>query len=74
MGNVEFLTDDDTSTLAQEVNCLKAMLTLILKAMGQADAGKVIMKMEKYITELEDPAQAEIFSQTVKQIKFAYRQ
>jgi hypothetical protein len=47
MGNVEFLTDDDTSTLAQEVNCLKAMLTLILKAMGQADAGKVIMKMEK---------------------------
>jgi hypothetical protein len=74
MGNVEFLTDDDTSTLAQEVNCLKAMLTLILKAMGQADAGKVIMKMEKYITELEDPAQAEVFSQTVKQIKFAYRQ
>ena len=66
MGNVEFLTDDDTSTLAQEVNCLKAMLTLILKAMGQADAGKVIMKMEKYITELEDPAQAEVFSQTVK--------
>lgn len=74
MGNVEFLTDDDTSTLAQEVNCLKAMLTLILKAMGQADAGKVIMKMEKYITELDDPAQAEVFSQTVKQIKFAYRQ
>jgi len=74
MGNVEFLTDDDTSSLAQEVNCLKAMLTLILKAMGQADAGKVIMKMEKYITELEDPAQAEVFSQTVKQIKFAYRQ
>ena len=74
MGNVEFTTDDDTNTLAQEVNCLKAMLTLILKAMGQADAGKVIIKMEKYISALEDPAQAEVFNKTIKQIKYAYRQ
>ncbi len=74
MGNVEFLTDNNANTLAQEVNCLKAMLTLILKAMGQADAGKVIIKMEKYIGELEDPAQAEVFSNTIKQIKYAYRQ
>ncbi len=74
MGNVEFLTGNDADTLAQEVNCLKAMVTLILKAMGQADAGKVIIKMEKYIAELEDPAQAEVFNTTIKQIKYAYRQ
>ncbi|TKI07650.1 DUF2594 family protein [Martelella alba] len=74
MGNVEFTTDSNTDTLAQEVNCLKGMLTLILKAMGQADAGKVIIKMEKYIASLDDPAQAEVFDNTVKQIKHAYRQ
>jgi len=73
MGNVEFSTDKDAAVLAQELNCMKAMVTLILKAMGQADAGKVIMKMEKYITELGDPAQAEVFSNTIKQITFAYR-
>ncbi|XBS71117.1 DUF2594 family protein [Acerihabitans sp. KWT182] len=74
MGDVEFLTDNNASSLAQEVNCLKAMVTLILKAMGQADAGKVIIKMEKYIAGLEDPAQAEVFDTTIKQIKHAYRQ
>jgi len=74
MGNVEFSTDKDAAVLAQELNCMKAMVTLILKAMGQADAGKVIIKMEKYITALEDPAQAEVFSNTIKQITFAYRQ
>ncbi len=74
MGKVEFSTDDDNAVLAQELNCMKAMVTLILKAMGQADAGKVIIKMEKYITELEDPAQADVFSNTIKQIKYAYKQ
>ncbi|WP_410015852.1 DUF2594 family protein [Sodalis sp. C49] len=74
MGNVEFSTDNDNAVLAQELNCMKAMVTLILKAMGQADAGKVIIKMEKYITELEDPAQADVFSNTIKQIKYAYKQ
>lgn len=74
MGNVEFSTDEEIAVLAQEVNCLKALVTLILKAMGQADAGKVIIKMEKYITALEDPAQAEVFSNTIQQIKHAYKQ
>lgn len=74
MGKVEFSTDEESAVLAQELNCMKAMVTLILKAMGQADAGKVIIKMEKYITELEDPAQADVFSSTIKQIKYAYKQ
>ncbi|MBX4355523.1 DUF2594 family protein, partial [Mycobacterium tuberculosis] len=43
-------------------------------AMGQADAGRVIIKMEKQISQMEDEAQAAVFSSTVKQIKQAYRQ
>ncbi|TCV98207.1 DUF2594 family protein [Biostraticola tofi] len=74
MGKVEFTTDNDLDVMAQELNCMKAMLTLLLKALGQADAGKVILKMEKYITELDDPTQAAIFSSTIKQITHAYRQ
>ena len=53
---------------------MKALVTLMLKGMGQADAGKVIIKMERYIADLEDRQQAEVFSNTVKQIKFAFRQ
>lgn len=73
MTKIDFSTADDTTTLANEVACLKAMVTLILKGMGQADAGKVIVNMERFISQLEDPAQAAVFSDTVKQIKFAYR-
>ncbi|CDK78208.1 Putative cytoplasmic protein [Klebsiella aerogenes] len=50
------------------------MITLMLQAMGQADAGRVIIKMEKQISQMEDEAQAAVFSSTVKQIKQAYRQ
>ena len=52
----------------------KAMLTLILQAMGQADAGRVMLKMEKQLALIEDETQAAVFSKTVKQIKQAYRQ
>ncbi len=48
---------------------LKTLLTLMLQAMGRADAGRVIIKMEKQITQMEDEAQAAVFSSTVKQIK-----
>ena len=41
---------------------------------GPADAGRVIIKMEKQISQMEDEAQAAVFSSTVKQIKQAYRQ
>ena len=67
-------TSENTQALSQEVNCLKARLTLMLPAMGQADAGRVILKMEKQIAQMEDQAESAVFANTVKQIKQAYRQ
>ncbi|WP_016674427.1 DUF2594 family protein, partial [Yersinia pestis] len=57
-----------------EVACLKATLTLLLKAIGQADAGKVILNIERSIAGIEDAAQAEVFTNTLAQIKNGYRQ
>lgn len=74
MSNVDFSTSASVESLAHEVTCLKATVTLLLKAIGQADAGKIIVKMEKYIAQLEDPEQAEALGCTIKQIKHAYRQ
>ena len=74
MSTPDFSTAENNQNLAQEVSCLKSLLTLMLQAMGQADAGRVIIKMEKQIAQLEDDAQADVFSSTVKQIKQAYRQ
>ncbi|VYU76410.1 DUF2594 family protein [Metakosakonia massiliensis] len=74
MSTPDFSTAENSQQLAQEVSCLKAMITLMLQAMGQADAGRVILKMEKQIAALEDEAQATVFANTVKQIKQAYRQ
>lgn len=54
MSTPEFATAENNRELAQEVNCLKALLTLMLQAMGGADAGRVIIKMEKQIAEMED--------------------
>lgn len=69
MSTPDFSTAENNQELATEVNCLKAMLTLMLQAMGQADAGRVILKMEKQIAQMDDEAQAAVFSSTVKQIK-----
>lgn len=74
MSQIDFTTSEEVQALANEVTCMKALVTLMLKGMGQADAGKVIIKMERYIADLEDRHQAEVFSNTVKQIKFAFRQ
>ena len=74
MSTPDFSTAENKQELAQEVSCLKAMITLMLQAMGQADAGRVIIKMEQQISQMEDEAQAAVFSSTVKQIKQAYRQ
>ena len=74
MSDEEFVTSHDTLKLADEVACLKMMVTLILKGMGQADAGRVIINMERYVQTLGDKPQAEVFSNTIKQIKTAYRQ
>lgn len=74
MSTPDFSTAETLQDLALEVACLKAMITQMLQAMGQADAGRVIIKMEKQIAEMENEAQAAVFSNTVKQIKQAYRQ
>ena len=74
MSQTDFSTREDVKALANEVTCMKALMTLMLKAMGQADAGKVIINMERYIANLEDKQQAEQLTDTVKQIKHAYRQ
>ncbi|MBL5900871.1 DUF2594 family protein [Lelliottia amnigena] len=74
MSTPEFATAENNQELAQEVSCLKALLTLMLQAMGQADAGRVIIKMERQIAQMEDQSQADVFAGTVKQIKQAYRQ
>ena len=74
MSTPDFSTAENNQELANEVTRLKAMLTLMLQAMGQADAGRVILKMEKQLALIEDQSQAAVFSNTVKQIKQAYRQ
>jgi len=66
MSAPDFSTSDSTQQLAQEVSCLKAF--------GQADAGRVILKMEKQIAQIDDENLAAVYSSTVKQIKQAYRQ
>lgn len=74
MSTPDFSTTDNIQELALEVSCMKNLLTLMLQAMGQADAGRVIIKMERQIAQMEDTAQAELYGNTVKQIKQAYRQ
>ncbi|RDP13093.1 hypothetical protein C4A50_03139 [Escherichia coli] len=74
MSTPDFSTAENNQELANEVSCLKAMLMLMLQAMGQADAGRVMLKMEKQLALIEDETQAAVFSKTVKQIKQAYRQ
>ena len=74
MSTPDFSTAENNQELANEVSCLKAMLTLMLQAMGQADAGRVMLKMEKQLALIEDEPQAAGFSITVKQINQAYRQ
>lgn len=74
MSTPDFSTAENNQQLAQEVSCMKAMVTLMLQALGQADAGRIILKMEKQIAQMENEAQADVFANTVKQIKQAYRQ
>ena len=74
MSTPDFSTAENNQELANEVSCLKAMLTLMLQAMGQADAGRVMLKMEKQLALIEDETQAAVFAKTVKQSKQAYRQ
>ncbi len=66
MSTPDFSTAENNQELANEVSCLKAMLTLMLQAMGQADAGRVMLKMEKQLALIEDETRAAVFSKTVK--------
>lgn len=68
MSTPDFSTAENNQELANEVSCLKAMLTLMLQAMGQADAGRVMLKMEKQLALIEDETQAAVFSKTVSKL------
>lgn len=72
--NEKFKTEADVATLAEEVACLKTLVTYMLKALGQADAGRIILNMERDINLVDDEKQAETFRNTICQIKTAYRQ
>ncbi|HAZ54661.1 MAG TPA: hypothetical protein DCY50_06555 [Franconibacter helveticus] len=74
MSTPDCSTADKLQELAQVVTCLKSLIARMLQAMGHEHAGRVIIKMERQIAEMEDEAQAAVFSNTVKQIKQAYRQ
>ncbi|EKT56970.1 DUF2594 family protein [Providencia rettgeri] len=69
-----FPTEPNVNTLADEVTCLKNLLTHMLKAIGQADAGKILIKMQREIAQMEDEKQAETYKNTLEQIKTGYRQ
>ncbi|TDB44088.1 DUF2594 family protein [Photorhabdus khanii] len=74
MSKIDLTSSSDTEVLATEVTCLKMLLALVLKTMGQANAGKVILNVERVIAEMEDKKQAKVFENTVQQIKALYRQ
>ncbi|KER01001.1 DUF2594 family protein [Photorhabdus temperata] len=74
MGNIDLASSSDTEILATEVACLKMLLASALKTLGQANAGKVILNVERAIAEMDDEKQAKIFENTVQQIKALYRQ
>lgn len=74
MQSPDFSTKESLNQLALEVSCLKALMTQMLLAMGQADAGRVILKMEKQIAAISDQVQADVFNNTIQQIKQAYKQ
>ena len=71
--NHAFKTENDTEKLAAEVTCLKALVTYLLKAVGQADAGRIIVNMERQISEIDDEHLSGTFKNTNAQIKTEYR-
>lgn len=71
--NDQFSTQADTESMAAELSCMKALVTYMLKAMGQADAGRVIVRMERDINEMGETPQSEVFKNTITQIKSSYR-
>ena len=68
MSTPDFSTAENNQELANEVSCLKAMLTLMLQAMGQADAGRVMLKMEKQIPINKDKTKHHEFTKTLNKL------
>lgn len=69
-----FPTEPDVNALADEVTCLKNLVTHMLKAIGQADTGKILIKMQHEVASMEDEKQAETYKNILEQIKTGYRQ
>lgn len=68
----EIATAQDVESLSKEVTCLKIFLSCMLKSMGQVDAGKAILRMERQLDTMEEGQDKDLFAATVKQIKTAY--
>jgi len=62
----------DVESLTKEVTCMKMLLACMLKSMGQVDAGKAILRMERQLSALEESEDKTQFSATLQQIKAAY--
>ncbi|MBT0726912.1 DUF2594 family protein [Rosenbergiella australiborealis] len=62
----------DVESLTKEVTCMKMLLACMLKSMGQVDAGKAILRMERQLSSLEEGDDKALFSATLQQIKTAY--
>lgn len=74
MSNVDFTTSANPEILATEVACLKSYADADLEVDRRGRRRKVIINMERFITQIEDPTRAEIFKNSIQQIKHAYRQ
>ncbi|MBT0722015.1 DUF2594 family protein [Tatumella sp. TA1] len=65
-------TAQDVESLSKEVTCMKMLVACMLKSMGQVDAGKAILRMERQLACLEEGEDKTQFSATLQQIKTAY--
>ncbi|MGQ7789224.1 DUF2594 family protein [Shigella flexneri] len=74
MSTPDFSTAENNQELANEALLPESDADADAAGDGQADAGRVMLKMEKQLALIEDETQAAVFSKTVKQIKQAYRQ
>ncbi len=74
MNCTDFKTSPSVEEMAAEITCLKATMALLLKAIAQADSGKVLINLEKMITEHENSAETEVYVQALQQMKSAYRE
>lgn len=74
MDKIDFPTSSKMDEMAAEIVCLKSLVTLMLKALGHADGGKIILQVEKLTSEHDNKLEAEVFQQTIQQVRKAYRQ